>query len=122
MVSDNATIFTSDEFQKFCSGSGIFQKFIAPGHPPTNGLAERNVQTLKKRLLAMTNEQLSMREKIREILFRYRATPLKSGKSPAELYLNRQIRIQLDAFKPTKFQKTRTPVKVARQLSEAVET
>ncbi|XP_018305543.1 uncharacterized protein K02A2.6 [Mycetomoellerius zeteki] len=48
MVSDNATIFVSETFKQFCRRSGIFQKLIAPGHPATNGLAERNVQTLKQ--------------------------------------------------------------------------
>jgi len=64
----------------------------------------------------MANE-LSMRQKIREILFRYRATPLINGKTPAEQYLQRQIRIQLDALKPIKFQKTTVPTQPARQLS-----
>ncbi|XP_054278063.1 uncharacterized protein K02A2.6-like [Macrosteles quadrilineatus] len=36
-VSDNATIFTSEEFRAYCKINGIFQKFIAPGHPATNG-------------------------------------------------------------------------------------
>lgn len=39
IVSDNATNFTSEEFKEFCKGAGIFQKFIAPGHLGTNGLA-----------------------------------------------------------------------------------
>lgn len=117
MVSDNATIFTSEEFQNFCKEAGIFPKFIAPGHPATNGLAERNIQTLKRRLAAMVDEPLSMRKKIQEILFRYRATPLNNGKTPAEQYLQRQIRIQLDALKPTKFKSTSIPVRTARQLS-----
>ncbi|XP_055842522.1 uncharacterized protein K02A2.6-like [Episyrphus balteatus] len=36
MVSDNASIFRSEEFKLFCSNHGIFQKFIAPEHPSTN--------------------------------------------------------------------------------------
>src|SRR5436190_2372536 len=63
MVSDNATIFTSEVFTNFCKKGGIYQKFIAPGHPATNGLAERNVQTLKNRLTAMIEEPLSMSQK-----------------------------------------------------------
>jgi transposase InsO family protein len=47
MVSDNATIFVSEQFKSYGTQNGIFQKFIASGHPATNGLAERNVQTLK---------------------------------------------------------------------------
>lgn len=109
LVSDNAKIFTSDEFGLFCRNSGIFRKFSAPGHPATNGLAERNVGTLKKRLAAMENDEPStIKQKVREILFRYRATPLNdgSGKSPAELYLHRPIRIELDAIRPIKVQRS----------------
>ena len=47
MVSDNKTLFKSNEFIQFCRKTGIFQKFIAPGQPAINGLAERNVQTKK---------------------------------------------------------------------------
>ena len=49
MVSDNATKFTSDLFQKVYKEAGIFQKFIGPGHPSTKSLAERNTETLKHR-------------------------------------------------------------------------
>lgn len=104
IVSDNATIFTSTEFREYCSNAGIAQKFIAPGHPATNGLAERNVQTLKRRLKAMPDGPIN--ERLEKIMLVYRATPLASGKSPAELYLNRQIRLRLDAI----FPRTDTPV------------
>lgn len=33
MVSDNASIFKSDQFKEYCTINGIFQKLIAPGHP-----------------------------------------------------------------------------------------
>lgn len=100
MVSDNATIFHSENFKAFCKNNGIVQKFIAPGHPATNGLAERYIQTLKSKLSRMT-EPGTIQSKVREIIFRYRATPLQNGKTPAEQYLNRNIRCQLDAFKPS---------------------
>ena len=98
IVSDNASIFTSDEFRAYCSNAGIIQKFIAPGHPATNGLAERNVQTLKRRLKCMPDGPIQ--DRLQKILAFYRATPLASGKSPSELYLNRQIRLRLDAIFP----------------------
>lgn len=100
MVSDNASIFKSDEFTSFCKTYGITQKFIAPSHPASNGLAERNVQTLKLRLTAMTDEPVPLSEKVRRILLQYRATPLACGRSPAEFYLNRKFRIRLDAIFP----------------------
>ncbi|UYV62433.1 K02A2.6-like [Cordylochernes scorpioides] len=100
MVSDNASIFTGDTFSNYCLENGIRQKFIAPGHPATNGLAERNVQTLKNKLKSMINENVPIHQKIQKILLRYRETPLASGRSPSEMYLNRQIRIKLDAMRP----------------------
>lgn len=99
LVSDNATVFKSCEFQEYCHARGIFQKFIAPGHPATNGLAERNVQTIKNRLKTQNNTK-PIHLKLQEILFKYRATPLNCGRSPAELYLGRQLRIKLDALRP----------------------
>lgn len=118
MVSDNATIFKSDEFTKFCTDAGIFQKCIAPGHPATNGLAERNIQTLKQRLAAMSADFSPMPKKIRDILFKYRATPLINGKTPSEQYLGRQIRIRLDALKLSSLCKTFTALETVRELSE----
>ena len=116
MVSDNATIFTSETFKTFCQHAGIFQKFIAPSHPATNGLAERHVQTLKKRLTAMISENKSMKEKVREILFRYRGTPLQNGETPCERFLHRQIRLKFDAMKPTNFLKNKEALNSVRQL------
>lgn len=101
LVSDNATIFTSTEFNTYCRTCGIAQRFIAPGHPATNGQAERFVQTLKHALkTCLEASDVPIPKLVRNILLRYRATPLNSGKSPAELYLQRQLRIQLDVLRP----------------------
>ncbi|BES91064.1 Hypothetical Protein NTJ_03872 [Nesidiocoris tenuis] len=48
----------------------------------------------------MDNENRSMTSKIQDILLHYRATPLACGRSPAELYLHRPLRIKLDAIRP----------------------
>ncbi|KAJ8884217.1 hypothetical protein PR048_016074 [Dryococelus australis] len=78
----------------------------------------RNFQTLKHRLADMSNQNMNIHQKVREILFRYRATPLSNGKSPKEQYLNRQIRIQLDAMRRIKFHESPDPTQPARQFSE----
>ncbi|XP_059220915.1 uncharacterized protein K02A2.6-like isoform X3 [Stomoxys calcitrans] len=116
MVSDNATIFQSAVFRTFCENNGIIQKFIAPGHPATNGLAERHIQTLKRKLKAMQNEKLPLRLKVQEIVTRYRATPLSNGKSPANLYLGRDLRIKLDSIRPTKLKKSEVVNPKVRKL------
>ncbi|KAJ8873325.1 hypothetical protein PR048_026959 [Dryococelus australis] len=45
MVTDNTTIFTSEEFAQFYKEEGILKKFCAAGHPATNDLTECNCQT-----------------------------------------------------------------------------
>ncbi|KAJ8888163.1 hypothetical protein PR048_007650 [Dryococelus australis] len=115
IISDNATIFTSKKFAQFCKEAGIFQEFCAAGHPATNDLAEHNVQILKHRLATTSNQNMHIRQKVREILFRYWATPLSIGKSLAEQYLNRQIRIQLYAMRPIKFHVSPASTQPARQ-------
>lgn len=100
LVSDNATIFKSQEFIDFCARNGIKQNFIAPGHPATNGQAERYVATLKKYLKTMNDDKQTMNEKLYEILLRYRATPLnENGKTPAELYMKRNLKTRLDLLR-----------------------
>lgn len=84
------------EFCAYYSNAGVTQKFIAPGHPATNSFAERNMQTLKRRLKYIPDGPVL--ERLQKILMFYRATHLASGKSPSELFLNHQIR--LDAIFP----------------------
>lgn len=91
-VSDNATIFQSSVFKQFCSDNGVIQKFIASGHPTTNGVAHRYVQILKTKLKAMEEEDLPLNIKVQQIRFRYRATPLANNQSLSKMYLSRQIR------------------------------
>ena len=50
LVTDNGTQFTSDEFQKFLRENDILHTLTAPGHPATNGLAERYVGEFKDKL------------------------------------------------------------------------
>lgn len=52
----------------------------------------------------MQDDSRPMRTKVREILFRYRAIPLKNGKTTSELYLSRPIRMQLDVLKPVQIE------------------
>lgn len=118
LVSDNHSIFQSEEFHTYCKDRGIFQKFIAPGHPATNGLAERNIQTLKNRLRTMAQDTTPIHIKLQDILLRYRATPLACGKTPAELYLKRKMRIRLDAVFPYRPQPTSDYSKPVRSFKE----
>ena len=100
LVSDNATLFKSEKFTDFCKRNGIRQRLIAPGHPSTNGQVERYCQTLKTKLKCMQFQPGTLHEKLHELLFRYRATPLSCGKTPAELLYGQNLRTKLDLIKP----------------------
>uniref|UniRef100_A0A2L2YNI8 Integrase catalytic domain-containing protein n=1 Tax=Parasteatoda tepidariorum TaxID=114398 RepID=A0A2L2YNI8_PARTP len=102
LVSDNAAIFKSAEFQHFCKSNGIKQRLIAPGYPATNGQAERYVQILKTKLKCMKYHPGSLHSKLCKLLFRYRITPLNNGKTPSEMLFGRNLRCEFDLIKPTK--------------------
>ena len=93
IVSDNATSFSSEEFQAWCRERGIIHLTGAPYHPATNGAAERLVQTFKQ---ALTKSSLPPRAALQEFLMQYRRTPRAEGYSPSELLNDRQIRTRID--------------------------
>ena len=55
IISDNASCFTSDEFQEFCKKNGVLHTTSAPYHPSSNGQAERTVQTFKQTMRKLTS-------------------------------------------------------------------
>ena len=82
--------------------NGIQHITSAPYHPPTNGLAERTVQTvkasLKKSILGSKTPTEIMLDRL---LFTYQITPhTGTGWSPAELLINRKVNSELDLLKP----------------------
>ena len=99
IVSDNGTVFTSEEFETFMKLNGIRHIKTAPYHPSTNGLVERAVQTLKENL--KKSKAGSLETRISRFLFKYRMTPhTTTGISPAELLMGRQLRSHLSLLHP----------------------
>ena len=103
LVSDNGSQFTSDEFRKFLLQNGIHHTLTAPGHPATNGLAERYVGHFKSSLKALSTDDSNgdLQSKLQRFLFSYRATPSSTGKSPSEMLMQRQMRTRFDNLKPS---------------------
>ena len=102
IVSDNGPQFTSIEFETCMKKNGIKHIRSAPGHPSSNGEAERFVQIFKRGLKASKHESGSLQVRLNTFLFVYRSTPHSTtGMSPAELFLKRKLRTRLDLLHPS---------------------
>ncbi|XP_055351901.1 uncharacterized protein K02A2.6-like [Paramacrobiotus metropolitanus] len=107
IVTDNGTQFTSQEFANFRAEHGIKHLRTPPGHPQSNGQAERYVQTIKDGVAKLMADRKNLSDALRQFLWRYRGAPYATtGKSPAELFLGRKFRTQLDLLSPVMFTHT----------------
>ena len=86
LVTDNGTVFTSDEFNRFTKQNGICHVRSAFYHPASNGLVERAVQTFKDFMKKMKDGSVDVN--VSRFLLQYRITPHSTtGISPAEMLL-----------------------------------
>ena len=99
VVTDNGSVFTSQEFEDFMHRNGIHHSRSAPYHPATNGLAERAVQTFRSAVKKQHSGTIET--KLARFLFHYRITPHTStGETPAKLLMGRQLRSHLSLLHP----------------------
>ena len=85
--SDNGACYISKEFKQFGKESGFLLATSSPRYPPSNGLAENAVKTVK-RLWRKCRDKTNA-------LSAYRTTPLDSGYWPSDLMFGRGIRSNL---------------------------
>lgn len=89
---DNDTTLTSEEFQTFVKQNGILHTTSAPGHPATNGLVERYVQTFKTGMKKLASTTMNIDDRLSLFLLQYRTTPnYTTGQCPADLFLHRHV-------------------------------
>ena len=102
-VSDNGPQFAASEFEEFMRSNGVKHTKCAPCHPASNGQVERVVQILKTLLHKHTlyKSGVSQTQRLQSFLLTYRTTPhATTGRTPAELFLKRQLRTRLTLLKP----------------------
>ena len=98
LVTDNGTVFTSNEFKSFTKQNGIRHVTFAPYHPASNGLAERAVQTFKNFMKKSTDG--SIEACVSRFLLQYRITPQTTTGTSPELLMRRRPRSRLDLLIP----------------------
>ena len=98
LVSDNGSVFTSEEFRVFIKRNGIRHLTPAPYHPATNGLAEQAVQIFKRALkkadLMISRFNWQDFFIITSLLLRHPQVPL------LQLLMGRPLRTHLELLKP----------------------
>ncbi|PIO68447.1 integrase core domain protein [Teladorsagia circumcincta] len=102
LITDNGTEFTSTTFANFCRHRGIKHSRSPPFQPQSNGQAECFVNTFKRGLAKLKREEPTM-DALLAFLMAYRATPCPLGPShlsPAENFLGRRLRTELDLMMP----------------------
>ena len=85
LVSDNGPQFISEEFSHFVQENGIKHVLCAPYHPPSNGLAERFVQTFKRAMKAGEGDGKALNHRLSDFLFDYRSEHATTAVSASEL-------------------------------------
>ena len=96
IVADNMP-FNSMMFKDFCRNWEIGLKTSSPRYPKSNGLAERNIQTVKRLLV----KSVESNQDIHPALLELRNTPIADMPySPAELLMSRKLRSKLPLSKP----------------------
>ncbi|XP_061735502.1 uncharacterized protein K02A2.6-like [Nerophis ophidion] len=106
LVSDNGPQLVAKEFTQFLESNGVKHTAVPAYHPASNGAAERSVQILKRSLMknvleADSKSSLSLSHRLSNFLLMYRSTPhTVTGRTPAELFLKRQLRTRFSLLKP----------------------
>ncbi|XP_044764458.1 uncharacterized protein K02A2.6-like [Coccinella septempunctata] len=101
IVSDNASCFTSADFQDFLKNNNISHVTSPPFHPQSNGAAENSVKTIKNCLKRSFSEgtPVDTNTILSRFLLDYRTTKhTTTGVSPSQLMFGRNIRTRFDAL------------------------
>lgn len=106
IVTDNEHQFTNAEFENFLKINKVVHLFSPLYHPATNGAAENFVQTFNKdKVEKIVKGGRSLSNVIEIFLFDYCSCKhCTTGKRPAVLMNNKELRTRFDMLRPTRTQ------------------
>lgn len=94
--------FVARNSRIFLKRNGIFHTFSPPYHPATNGAAGNFIQTFKAKVSKIEKEGETVENAVNMFLYDYRNFPhYTTGRSPANLVYNRNLRTRFDQLKPS---------------------
>ncbi|XP_031550705.1 uncharacterized protein K02A2.6-like [Actinia tenebrosa] len=94
IVTDNGPQFTCGEFQEFMLRNNIKHTLTPPGHPASNGMAEKYVQHFKSHMKKMKDNGSTLEENLA-------TTPHSAtGDTPSHLLMKRQLRTWFSNLRP----------------------
>ncbi len=113
ILTDNGPQFVSREFESFLASKDIHHYTSSVYNLQENGQVEVFNHYIKHGIQAFQSTNTNWDKGLRSLMQSYRATPLEGGKSPAELFLGRKIRMdhQPNPAEPSR----RTVVETRRQ-------
>jgi hypothetical protein len=110
---EEAGIFNSKEFKNFMDSNGIFLHYTSVASPQSNGIAERNIQTIKsamRKILSQERNSDKWDESLFKIVLKHNSSISTYGRSPEELMfatpINQKsdlIDVSVDDLTPEKY-------------------
>ena len=95
IVTDNGPQYSGQPYQDMCKKWGINHTTSSPRYPRSNGLAERNIRTVK----SIIKKCKKTKQDLQIALLNLRATPVDTGiPSPAEMMFGRPVRTTLPSY------------------------
>ena len=86
--------------------NGVKHVRVAPYDEASKGLAECMVQSFKKHMKVCKGSKLPIQQRIENVLLTYRsAKHPTTGKTPASLFLGRELRTRLSLLRPNVVEK-----------------